>query len=454
MTSETSAGLPRRAQWQSRLGFVLATIGAAVGLGNVWRFAYVAGENGGGAFLLVYVGCVLLIGMPLLIAELALGRTAQRDAVRSFELIGGARAWGWVGWLGVAASVLILTYYAVITGWVLRYFAGYLSGALWRVPAADEAEAFARYIAEPIAPVIWQLIAIAGAAAIVAAGVERGIEAVSKALLPVLGLVVILLAGYGLALKGGEAGLAFLFAPDWSALARPQVYLAALGQAFFSIGLAMGILITYGGYIGHRENLVLTAAVVAGADTVFALLAGIAIFPAVFAFGLDPTQGATLAFVTLPQVFAVMPAGIAFGLGFFLLLAVAAITSMVSLIEVPVAVMIDRLGWSRPRAVLALAAAAFLGGVPSSLGFGLWRDASLLGRGVLDTVDYVASSLLLPLSGLAIVLFVGWRWSRKAALLAADLEDRALGRCWWLLLRYAVPFVIAAILLSGIGAWW
>lgn len=443
---------PRRAQWQSRRGFVLATIGAAVGLGNVWRFAYIAGENGGGAFLLVYIACVLLIGMPLLVAELALGRTAQRDAVRSFELIGGGRRWGAVGWIGVAASVLILTYYAVIAGWVLRYLVGYVAGEFWHVPPGGQAEAFAAFIARPLEPAFWQFVAIGMSAAIVLAGVERGIEAVSKALLPVLGVVVVLLAGYGLALKGGEAGLAFLFAPDWSALVRPQVYLAALGQVFFSIGLAMGVLITYGGYIGHRESLTATAAVVAGADTGFAILAGIAIFPAVFAFGLDPAQGATLAFVTLPQVFAVMPAGVAFGLGFFLLLAVAAITSMVSLIEVPVAVMIDRLGWPRRRAVLVLTIGAFLGGLPSALGFGLWREVMPFGHSLLDVVDHVASGLLLPLSGLATVLFVGWRWSRKAALLAAGLEDSALGRCWWVLLRYALPAVIAAILLSGMAA--
>ncbi|WP_119418263.1 sodium-dependent transporter [Desertibaculum subflavum] len=452
MAVDASLSEPRRAQWRSRLGFVLATTGAAVGLGNVWRFAYVAGENGGGAFLLVYIACVVLIGMPLLVAELALGRIAQRDAVRSFELIGGARRWGAVGWIGVAASFLILTYYAVIAGWVLRYLAGYATGVLWHVPAGEQAQAFAAYIAQPIEPVVWQFVAIAASAAIVLAGVERGIEAVSKALLPVLGLVVVLLAGYGLALQGGEAGLAFLFAPDWSALGRPGVYLAALGQTFFSIGLAMGVLITYGGYIGHRGGLAATAAVVAGADTVFAILAGIAIFPAVFAFGLDPAQGATLAFVTLPQVFSVMPAGIAFGLGFFLLLAVAAITSMVSLIEVPVAVMIDRLGWPRRRAVLMLAAAAFLGGLPSALGFGLWRAVTPFGHGILDLVDHAASGLLLPLSGLATVLFVGWRWSRKAALLAAELEGSAFGACWWMLLRYVLPAVIAVILLGGIAA--
>ncbi len=453
MTTDAIPTGRRREQWRSRVGFVLATLGAAVGLGNVWRFAYVAGENGGGAFLLVYAICVIVIGMPLLIAELAIGRVAQRDGVRAFEQLGGGRVWGIVGWLGVAACVLILTYYAVIAGWVLRYLAAYAAGAVSAESNMASSGEFGAYIAEPVTPILWQAATIAIGAAIVAAGVERGIEAVSKFLLPLLGVMIVLLAGYGLALTGGGAGLAFLLQPDWQMLGRPRIYLAALGQAFFSIGLAMGVLVTYGGYIAHRDNLLVTAAIVAAADTAFAVLAGIAIFPAVFAFGLDPAQGATLAFVTLPKVFAVMPAGDIFGFAFFLLLATAAVTSIVSLIEVSVAVLIDRIGWSRRRSTLAVAVFALLAGIPSSLGYGEWDHVAPFGYPLLDAVDYLASSILLPLSGLAIAAFVGWRWSRHAALSAAELRDSGLGRGWWYAIRYLAPLAIGAILLGALSAW-
>ena len=423
---------PAREQWASRAGFVLATLGCTIGIGNIWRFAYVAGENGGGAFLLVYLVCVLAIALPVMLAEFALGSRTRSDVVAAFSSGRFPRAWRLAGAGLALGSFLILSYYSVVAGWACKYLAGYATGEFQALPRGEAAARFAAFMREPVEPVLWHLLFMAATTAVVAAGVERGIERASRMLMPLLGAVVLLLAGYSLALPGGGKGLAFLFAPDWSALARPQLYLAALGQAFFSLGIGMGVMVTYAGYVREGWQMPRAALLTVVGDTLFVFAAGIAVFPAVFAFGLDPAQGAALAFVTLPQVFSLMPGGGWFAIAFFFLLVAAALTSAVSLLEVVVALGMRRLGLTRAKAGIAAGLAAFAAGVP----------AALDGR-VLEAIDRFTGGVLLPLGGIAVALFVGWFMPKQAALEGSGLHAGALARAWLFAVRVLAPAAIA-----------
>ncbi|MDP3170583.1 MAG: sodium-dependent transporter [Polaromonas sp.] len=446
----TTTDTPRE-HWSPGWGFLLAALGSAVGLGNVWRFSYVAGENGGGAFLLVYLLAVGLVGMPLLLGELALGRGTQRESAAAMNVLAPASRWRHVGLLGVVIASVILVYYAVIAGWVLKYLSIYLAGSSSAFATSGFADGFHSFIAEPLEPLVWQFSVLALTAAVVAGGVEKGIETVSKLLMPALGLLLLALAVHSATLPGFQRGLAFLFSPDWTALTQPRVYLAALGQAFFSMGLAMGVMITYGSYLPPRRRLPGAVLTIALGDTLFAVTAGLIIFPAVFSFGMDPAQGPALAFVVLPEVFSQMTGGAWIGAAFFALLCIAALTSAVSLLEVPVAFAMQRFGWSRLPACLGLAALFFLLGIPASLGHGPWAGlTSADGRGILDWMDFVTADVLLPLNGLLIALFVGWVWPRRAALAASDLHSGLAGRLWHTSLRYAIPLLVALVLIGGV----
>lgn len=432
--------------WTGRAGFILAAIGGAIGLGNIWRFSYVAGENGGAVFLLVYALCVVLIGLPVLLAEFVLGSRARGDVLVAFSHPRAQRGWRAAGAVAALVAFLILSYYSVIAGWAVRYFVAYLDGSLPALPREALPEAFAEFVADPLRPVLWHAVFMTLTAAVVAAGVARGIERASRILMPVLAALVVALAAYGLTLSGAGRGLAFLFAPDWSALARPSLYLAALGQAFFSLGVAMGVMITYASYVRSATGLASSAAAVAVGDTLFAVIAGMAIFPIVFAFGMDPAFGPGLAFVTLPQAFAVMPAGAWIGVAFFFLLSAAALTSAVSLLEVPVAIA-TRLGVPRAAASVGLAVAAFAAGVPAALGAGPWREFTIASRRILEAVDYLAADLLLPVVGILVVLFVGWVLPRDDALVHCGLPPR-LARGWLAAMRYLAPVAMAVFLVT------
>ncbi|MDA1101151.1 MAG: sodium-dependent transporter [Proteobacteria bacterium] len=438
-----------REQWGSRHGFLLATIGAAVGLGNIWRFSYVAGENGGAVFLFIYLACILLIGLPLVIAELSLGRRAQGDAVAAFELADNGGPWRHLGWVGVIGSVIILSYYAVIAGWALKYFTGAATGTLWTAAATGYGAYFKTFIADRGEPIGWQAAMLAAAMFTVAGGVRSGIERVNRALMPMLVAIIIALAAYAISLPNSGAGLSFLFAPDWSVLAKPTVYIAALGQAFFSLGIGMAVFVTYGSYMPRTFSLPTSAAAIAFGDSLFAIIAGIAIFPAVFSFGVDPTAGPELAFITLPQVFLSMPGGKMFGFVFFLLLSAAAFTSMVALLEVPVSVIAHRLKLRRWSASAIVGAVVFAAGVPSAMSFGVLSHIQIGRHGILDGIDAGVSNLLLPICGVLVALFVGWRLKQAVSLHEADLAGSRLGLVWLWLLRIIVPVAILAILLQS-----
>lgn len=441
-----------REQWASGRGFVLATIGAAVGLGNIWRFSYVAGENGGGAFLLVYILSVVLVGAPIVIAEMALGRHAAGDAVAAFEDSALRSRWRYAGWVGVVGSFLILSYYSVIAGWALKYLFGAISGRLWLAAGEGFGGYFKRFISNPGEPVAWQMAMLAVTMFIVAGGVQRGIEAVNRVLMPLLAAFVTGLAIYAATLPGASAGWRFLFVPDWALLLRSETLIAALGQAFFSLGVGMAVFITYSSYMTRSTRIPSAAAAVIAGDTLFAVVAGLAIFPAVFAFGMDPEAGPQLAFITLPQIFLAMPGGAVIGALFFVLLVAAALTSMISLLEVPVATVYHRTRLNRWGATTVVGISVFIVGIPSAMSFGLLSGIQISGKGLLDTIDQTVSNYVLPLAGMMVCVYAGWRWRGSDALSAADLAESLFGVIWLWLLRVIAPVMILLILFDSTGA--
>ncbi len=440
----------KREQWGSRIGFILACLGSAVGLGNVWRFSTTAGENGGGAFLLVYLFIILFIGIPVVMAEFTIGRKSQSDAVGAFEKLAPGKPWIIAGFMGVASAFIILSFYGVVAGWVMKYFFGYLTGALVNVPDNDFTGYFVSFIGETFEPVIWQFIFMALTIGIVYVGVKKGIEASNKILMPLLGILLIVLAIYSLTLGGAKEGLTFLFSPDWSKLADPHLYIAALGQAFFSLSLGMGALITYGSYLNKESKLPTAALSVGFLDTFIAIVAGLLIFPAVFAFGLDPAGGAGLVFMTLPNVFNQMALGGIVGGAFFFLLFAAALSSAVSLLEVAVAYFMRKFNWARQKAVLIIGTIIFILGVPSSLAQGA-VPINILGRDFLTAMDELSGNILLPLGGLIIALFMGWGWNKAEALKESDLGHTAIGHIWIWSIRLLAPIAILVIFLNKIG---
>ncbi len=443
--------LPPREQWGSRLGFTLAAVGSAVGLGNVWRFPYVVGEHGGAAFLVLYLLVLIAMGLPVMIAELAIGRRAQSDAVGAFQVLAPGRPWVVAGYLSVGAAVVILSYYAVIGGWVGRYLVGYLTGETMTVPPSEFGAFFETFISGTYAPLAWAFGFMAITTLIVLSGVRQGIERANRVLMPLLAALLVAMAGYGLTLPGAGEGLRFLLEPDWSAFAQGEAYLAAVGQAFFSLSLGMGALLTYGSYLSRSARLPGEAARIVALDFAVALVAGVVIFPAVFSFAIDPATGPTLVFVVLPGIFEVMPGGAWVGLAFFVLLAAAALSSGVSLLEVVVAYAMRRLRWSRRKAALAAGAGIFALSAFPSLGYGRLSHVELFGGSILDGLDLMAAQVVLPLGGLLFALFVGWSWGRRVALAEVGFLRGWLGRTWLFTLRWVTPALIAVVLARSVG---
>lgn len=442
--------------WSGRLGFILATIGSAVGIGSIWKFPYEVGANGGSAFIVFYLLGLALIVVPLMFAEFAIGRRGRSDASASIAAVaaehGAPRAWGLAGVLGTVTAFLILSYYSVIGGWTIAYAADTVFDGFAGAGPAEVQTRFDLFLGSP-----WRLTAFHGlfmalCALVVARGVHRGIEAAAKLLMPGLAVLMIALAAYSL-LEGDVGATAdFLFKLDPQHL-TPRAALDALGLGFFSIGIGFGLMITFAAYAGREINLREVAVVSVLADTAISFLAGFAVFPIVFAHGLDPAAGAGLVFVTLPLAFADMPFGQAAAVGFFLLLFVAALASAISLLELPVAFLVRR-GWRRPIASLTAAAACFAAGLATVFSFNLWAGwHPLQGVGgfaeatVFDLLDHATSNVLLPLAGFALALFAGWVVPARAMVSELGLS-RAGERLLMVMLRYVVPLGIAAV---GLG---
>lgn len=443
-----------RSGWATRLGFVLAAAGSAIGLGNIWKFPYIAGMHGGGAFVLVYLACILLLGLPIMVAELLIGRCGQRDAVGSFvALEGPSSPWRLVGWTSVVAAFVLLSFYSVVAGWSFDYVFKAASGTLQHGNAEQVSGLFRHLTASPWRVLFWQALFIMANVGIVVGGIRGGIERWSKILMPGLFALLVLLFLHAMLSPGGPPALRFMFVPDFSQLTSQSV-LVALGHAFFTLSLGAGVMITYGSYLDAGADLFGLSFRIALLDTLVAMLASLTIFSVVFSAGLPIGSGPGLVFETLPILFMQLPFGQLWALIFFLLLAFAALTSAISMLEVVVAYVIDECRWRRSRATALVGTAAFLVGIPCALSFNLWSDVTLLpGRTVFDSFDLLVSSYMLPLGGLMVAVYAGWFWAenRERVGLVNLRQPSLLFDVWHLLVRYLAPVAVLLVLLHEAG---
>ncbi|MHB8762141.1 MAG: sodium-dependent transporter [Coriobacteriia bacterium] len=445
-----------REGFTTTLGVLAATLGSAVGLGNIWKFPSMTGQNGGAAFVFVYLICVLLIGLPVMISEFIIGRRAQANNVGAFRRLetAGRAPWHLTGVAGVTAAFLIMFFYTDVAGWVYAYAFKALTGTFAGVTAAETADIFSAYIGSAAGPLAWQWIVLVTVSAIIIAGVTRGIERMTKTLLPILFVLLLICNIRALTLPGASVGVEYLFRPDFTKVTAPVV-LAALGLAFFKLSVGMGTMTTYGSYIGKQENLPGNALKVAFADTLVSLLAGLAIFPAVFAFGFEPDAGPSLLFITIPAVFQTMPMGQLFLTMFFVLAAIAATGAMISLLEVPVAYLTEEHGWSRVKATLLSAGAMGTVGALATLSTSVLSETLVFGRTFFDLFDFLSSNIVLPVGGILICLFVGWKLGPKAiadeASNGGSLRNAAVLRAFTFMVRWVAPAAILLVLLNGLG---
>jgi len=435
-------------------GVLVATLGSAIGLGNIWKFPSLTGTNGGASFLLVYLAATLLVGLPVMIAETMLGRAARANAVTSFEILASRQPqWKAIGWMGFAAALLIMAFYSEVAGWVYAYVFKAVSGEISTVDPKVAGAAFGKLVSSPLTVLAWQWVVLALTGGIIMVGVSRGIEAVTRRLVPLLFVLLLVLCVRSLMLDGAGRGLAFLFQPDFSKI-TPAVALTALGLAFFKLSLGMGTMLTYGSYFRDDQNIPWTAARVMLADLSVSLLAGIAIFPAVFTFGFAPSAGPSLVFMTIPAVFTSMPGGVVFMTIFFFITAIASVGAILSLLEVPAAILSERYGLSRKTAALATVAAIALLGVPASLSQSVMENVKLFGLNPFDLFDYLSSNVLLPLGGILICLFVGWVYgfekTEKSLSNNGELNNRGLIKAAFFLISFVAPLAIAIVLLNGL----
>ena len=442
----------QRGQWSSRFGFIMAGAGSAIGLGNVWRFPYIAGENGGAAFVLVYLLVILLLGLPYMIAELALGRATQRNPVGAILAIKPGSPWKWVGVLGVITGLGILSFYSVIAGWTLGYI--YKTGV-------GTGLNFQKFVADPVLSILLFAVFMFITTLIVYGGVEYGIERWSKILMPLLFLLLLGLIIYSVSLPGAFKGVSFYLNPDFTRITG-KTLLAALGQAFFSLSLGMGLMITYGSYLSKKENIVTSAVYISLFDTLAAFMAGLIIFPALFSMGESPAMGPALVFIILPKLFMQMPGGMIVGPFFFILLAIAALTSTISLLEVPVAYLVDEKKVNRKKIVWIAAGLTFLLGIPSALSQGASSfftnlkllPAYLSNSDFLSQMSFLFGDLSLVIGGLLLSIFIGWVW--KADKASDEIQEGSSAflkfkQLWIFMIKYFIPAVIFIILLNLFG---
>ena len=443
--------MKQRENFGSKLGIIMATAGSALGLGNIYRFPCEAGANGGGAFLIVYLVVALLVGTPLMLSEFVIGRRSRSNPIGAFRALEGKKnGWMSIGWLGVICAFLILAFYTTVAGWTLGYLGKAAANHFEGKDLIQIQDQFASFTTHPWLPIVCQLAFLALTAFVVARGVKDGIEKWSKILMPMLLVIMVVLCVKSLTLPGATEGLRFFFKPDFSKI-DGHVLISAMGQSFFSLSIGMGALITYGSYIGSKDNMVSSSVSVVLADTLVAILAGIIIFPAAFSFGIQPQAGSSLAFTTLPMIFQQMTGGYFFCLIFFLLLVIATLTSTISLLEVIVAALTEEFNFSRSKAAWAGAALTAVIGVIATLSFRTGSPLHIGGTIAFDLLDRVTSHYIMPIGGLLIVLFVGWRLKRADTLdeltnggtLKAGIRQAIL-----FIIRYLCPVAIAVIFVS------
>ena len=445
--------LTGRDSFVSKIGVFAAAAGAAIGLGNIWRFPYLAGENGGGAFLLIYLGFILVIGFPVMLAELTIGRRAQLNALGSFKKLAPGKPWFLVGLMGIGAAFVILAFYSTIAGWTLEYIAQAISNGFSGKSPVELKVSFESFQAAPFRPLFWQFVFMFLTGFIVFLGVIKGIEKYTKVLMPVLLIIILIISIRSITLPGAWEGIQFLFKPDFSKITW-EVVLDALGQAVFSLSIGMGTLITYGSYIKRDINLPIVALQVTTADTIIAVLAGIMIFPAVFAFNIDPAEGFGLVFIVLPNIFEQMAGGYFFSILFFILLAIAALTSTVSILEVVVAYFSEELNMSRKKATILSSVGISIVGVFATLSFGPLKNAVLFDKTIFAWFNFISANVLLPLGAIFIVIFVGWHLGKKQV--KDEISNQGelkvkLINVFMVIMKFIAPVAIAAVFLYGLG---
>ena len=454
----TPTGFSRRqsvhGHWSSRAAFVLAVVGSAVGLGNVWRFPYMAGENGGGAFVLVYLLCVFAAGLPIMMAEILIGRRGRRNPISTMGLLGeeetGIRQWRWIGVVAVVAGSLILSFYSVIGGWAVAFLFKAANGAFTGANPAQIHATYTGLVSSPLLAGLWHTLFMGATVCVVARGVERGLEQAVRVLVPALFGLLLLLLGYSMVAGDFHQGVHFLFEPRFAELST-QAVLAALGQAFFTLSIGMGAIMAYGAYLPDEASIGLSSVVVVVADTVIAILAALVVFPIVFANGLSPAAGPGLVFESLPLAFGRMPGGALIAVIFFLLLTFIALTSAISLIEPAVAWCVERLEVGRRRATLVVGGVVWALGFLTVLSFGPWADFRVLRGTIFDNLDFLCNDILLPLGGLAIIVFAGWAMARNSTADELDPEAGSAYRLWRFAARYVAPVAVIAVLLGALG---
>jgi NSS family neurotransmitter:Na+ symporter len=447
--------------WSGRLAFILASIGAAVGLGNIWKFPYTLGSSGGSAFVLVYVLAILLVATPIMIAEMIIGRHARASAPTALRKVavdsGTSRHWGLLGWMGLFALFLVLSFYSVVAGWTAAYLVKSATGSIAGLSAAEVRSGFGEFTQSSGQVIFWHCLFTAATVFIVSRGVKIGLERVVRVLMPALFITLIALVINSAFIGDFSSTVDFLFTADVSKL-TPAVVLAATGQAFFSVNVGIGAVLTYSSYLPQDVNIFRSSIIVALGDTLVALLAGLAIFPIVFANNLDPGEGPGLIFVTLSTAFAEMPAGSLIGAGFFLMLLFAALTSSISMLETMTARIIEIRGMTRTRAVVMIGTGTFLVGLVTAFSFGAWKDVYLLdaiptfaGKTPFDLIDYIVTNIIMPLGGLLYALFAGWWLSRETSVYEMGVGDGAIFKLWLLLVRVVAPLAVAAIFVFNLA---
>ncbi len=442
--------MEKRDSFASSFGVLVAMAGSAVGLGNLWRFPYLVGTNGGAAFIIIYLAIVFVLALPIMYAEFTVGRRAQSNVFGAFKKLAPGSKWGIIGILAIICCILIVSFYSVVGGWTLDYLVKAVMGEFSSGREGLDG-LFAQTVSSNWRPLLFMLLFVGTSSAVLLAGVKDGIEKYSKVLMPLLFLMVIIIAVRSVTLPGAGAGLDFLFKPDFSKVTA-NTFLDALGQAFFSLSVGFGIIFTYASYVNKNENLIKMSAQTAAADTTFAIIAGIAIMPAVFAFGISPSQGPGLVFVTLPYVFAQLPFGSVLAAIFFFVLYVAALTSAISLLEVAVAYVIEEFKINRKAAVLLVVAIVLFLGTFCSLSQGLLGDVKIFGNNIFDLFDKTTANIFIPLGALLIVLFAGWRmkWSDFEDEITSSGKHRINSVYLKFIkfsVRYLAPVVIAVIMI-------
>jgi neurotransmitter:Na+ symporter, NSS family len=449
----SSSNNNKRDGFTTGIGVIAATLGSAVGLGNIWKFPSLTGSNGGATFILVYLISTLLVGLPVMISEIMIGRKAKSDAIGTLKKLSPDRPWWLVGAAGVLSAFLIMAFYTEVAGWVFAYIFKSISGALLSTDPKITTAAFTQLISDPFQSLVWQWIVLVVIGAIIILGVSKGIEATTKRLMPVLFGILIIVCIRSLTLPGAMNGLVFLFKPDFSKLTT-SVVLMAMGLSFFKLSVGMGTMITYGSYFRDDQNVPMTATRVMLADLLVSMLAGIAIFPAVFAFGFEPSAGPSLLFITIPAIFASIPFGQVFMVLFFILAAIAATGAMLSLLEVPVAYLNEQLGVKRWLATLITVGLLALIGATAALSNSTLADVKPFGMTFFDLFDFATSNILLPLGGLFICIFVGWVLGfgkvEEALSNGGTLNNSGMIKGIFFIVRFVTPILIILILLNGL----